>query len=278
MMKDKKTKWAPLLWAVILLFATACGDGSDENSTGDTNSGGTGAANVSTANYTDTDVIDINSTTFSENGYFFIARDGDRVEKQSYQSFEFNNPAFDNSTQESTTYLWWDGTEAINGFETLKRYSSEAGFDTASDTISYGAYIDNEFREFKQDHNVVIPELSFTYVYTMDPYSALPLDLIPGDTFTHTYTEKETDGNQMNSVRLTISEVANDTVTTYFDTYDDCIRYNMEVEYIVADSITISEHEMIYWFCRGAGQVRVVDTVDGPDGYTSTLDTNDIFN
>ena len=138
------------------------------------------------------DVISIDGVTFSANGYYTIDQDGYKWEEKRYQN-----------GVEDTAYWWVSGTEVINNVDTLKVYRSLDGFNASDFTISYQACIDNEYRVYKADYP------SGNYLW--DPYCGGPLDLVPGETYSRTYSEISPNGSGVD-IQMAITAIASSSV------------------------------------------------------------------
>jgi hypothetical protein len=251
------------------VFSTSDVDPGDNSGGGTDNSDGV-------AHGSGTDVTIIDGMTFSSNGYFFIPQDGDQMEMQWYQTLEYNNPQLGSSVAEGAQYLWWSGFETFNSVDTLLSYQSEEAFNGTLSAIGNVAYIDNEYRDYKTDFDVDTPSSRHTYIF--DPYDVLPLNLVPGDTYSHAFTENEADGSEARSIQMDITDVAYDGVITHFDTYDDCIRYTIEYEDTDSNTGEVYDYEMVFWFCKGVGQVRSIMTIEGEYGITLISDSQNTYN
>lgn len=257
MKKFMKTAILQMVLIVFLFLLISCGDSSSENT-----------------GYGDTDVVTQSVKDIkSFDGYFYVPQDGDQQGGQVCNHTEINNPDLSDYEETDVDYNWWSGTEMVSGVLTLKRYSSIDGFGANHHSITYQAVIDNELRTYKQDYYLEGTLKVGSVVY--DPYLAVPLDLMPGQTFTTAFTVRKSDDDYPYQVEKTYSEVAHltEALTTYFGTYDDCIRFTITTEYTFTNFPALSSmEESMEWYCRGAGIVRQQSIREGEDGYTVTSD------
>ena len=245
----KKTLKSIGMFALIILLVallSACGSGGGGESES-SNSSGAGSSND-------------DASSSNSNGYFFIPQDGDKIKTEYYSITTYTN--LPDNELSSVIYSWYSGTQVISGVETLKGYNSSEGFNESSDIITYSTYTNNEMRHYRTDFGVNNSQISGSHIY--DPYLPMPLTMEPGKTYSYSYSYTNTYTGEQGNGTVTYSDIQNDSITTHFGTYSDCLKVTR-----TSSGASEGDSSIIWWYAKNIGPVRYIAS---GEGWSTTVD------